>query len=572
LGYCGILDQIEPVECMTEGHQISNSKAVVKIQVGSGSCTGFFFGAHNRLLTNHHCIRSFASGSHSAEVILYYQETDCSYQSGFSLMWPLPAGCGCFSSKTEMKIDVRALIATYPEQDASLISLDYTDAQDFEHKVLAYYDDLQAQTSSSPFHTPQVGDHVYIISHPGGGKKVISRKNDNGNFCKITKTYSSGRFRTNCETKSGSSGAPVFLASNGELIGLHNSGGSTNCDTDIEAARTTGGYSMKKIWEKMKDSQFQCCGKFHKTTNYNDADPRRFCDDIPYVWGSFHDDISSIQISPDCKVYAYPDIMMSGSLKSFDGNKGNLGDWNNKISSMRFVRKPEDSDRCWVRFYADQLYGGYTYFFTQDHPIIYNDAWESGDSAFSSFKLLEGCSIKVYKGSKYTGESKLFGSDQSYVGNDFNDQISSFRLIKDSQECWIRLFKSEGCPLSEYNADQTLKYYDDMDELPSNWNDKVKSFRIAEHCMAQAFEHNNFEGENAAFPSWVGSSPYIYEDGTHFYNPSSSGSNWYCVSHLRYKTDKYGNILTMTNKITSFRLFHRNHRPTRRSLEEETEE
>jgi len=248
LGYCGALDQIEPVECMTTGHQISNAKAVVKLRSPTGSgtislCTGFFFGAHNRLLTNHHCIRSFIGGSASAEVELFYQQTDCSWSWGF------PSSCHCSGSKATMKINVRAVIATWPEQDASLISLDYSDAEDFEHKVLKYYDQLQA--TSSPFQVPAVGDEVYIISHPGGIKKVISRTNDNGDICKITYYNSAtGRFRTNCETEGGSSGAPVFFA-NGDLLGLHNSGGTT-CPTNLDQAKTTGGHAMWKIWDRIQ--------------------------------------------------------------------------------------------------------------------------------------------------------------------------------------------------------------------------------------------------------------------------------------------------------------------------------
>jgi len=459
------------------------------------------------------------------------------------------------------KIAVRALIATYPEQDASLISLDYTDSEEFEHKVLAYYDTLQSQTS--PFNVPSVGDQVYIIGHPGWSPKVISRKNDNGDLCKITAYYpSTGRFKTNCETEGGSSGSPVFFA-NGDLLGLHNSGGG-GC-SNIDTATTTGGFTMKKIWDEMKDSQFKCCGKFHKLSAYDDnVNARRFCDDIPFVWGDYHDQISSMQLTSGCKVYAYSDTMMSGDLKVYSGSVAHLGAWNNKISSLRFVRS--DSDKCWVKFYKNAAYGGNPYyFFTQDQPILYNDAWESGDSAFSSFKLKDGCQIKLYKGSKYTGYSKSFSSSQSFVGDTFNDQISSFRMFKDSHKCWVRLFKSEGCPESEYDNGETALAYQDYRELGSDWNDKIKSMRIRKGCMAQVFEHEDFEGANAVFPFWNSGHLSMY-----IYSPIHSESNWQCIEKLKYIDG--GVEKTMKNKITSFRLFHKDHRPTRRFLEGETEE
>jgi len=466
-----------------------------------------------------------------------------------------------------MKINVRAVIATWPEQDASLISLDYSDAEDFEHKVLKYYDQLQA--TSSPFQVPAVGDEVYIISHPGGIKKVISRTNDNGDICKITEYNSaSGRFRTNCETEGGSSGAPVFFA-NGDLLGLHNSGGTT-CPTNLDQAKTTGGHAMWKIWDRMKNSQFQCCGKFHKFNGYgNPTTARRFCDDIPYVWGDYHDDISSMQITSGCRVYAYEDIMMGGAMKTFTGSKTNLGDWNNRISSLRFART--DSDRCWVKFYPNHFYDGTFYFFTQDQAIIYNDAWESGDSAFSSFKIASGCAIKFYKGSHYTGESMLKDSDQPYVGDNFNDQISSFRLIDTSQKCWIRLYKQEKCLGSDNE-----KFYVDVKELPSSWNDQAKSMEIMDDCMAQVFQDKDFEGVHAVFPSWQKGSIYANPSNAHSLATTSSmiqgGSS--CIANLKYEWDNNNNVeLTMTDKVTSFRLFHLEHRATRRSLlEEETGE
>jgi len=555
LAYCGNFDQIEPANCMTHTHQLSNAKAVVKIVAGGSVCTGFFFGAHNRVLTNHHCIRGFASGSASAEVILYHEASNCVNFFGSS------ASCNCYANSISKKIDVRALIATYPEQDASLISLDYTDSEEFEHKVLAYYDNLQSQTS--PFHVPSVGDQVYIIGHPNGIRKVISRKNDNGDFCKITKVYLNGRFRTNCETAGGSSGSPVFFA-NGDLLGLHNSGGG-GCD-DLDTAITTGGYTMKKIWDEMKDSQFKCCGKFHKSSAYDDPlNARRFCDDIPFVWGDYHDQISSLQITSDCKVYAYSDTMMSGDLKVYSGSVAHLGSWNNKISSLRFART-DINDRCWVKFYKDALYGGNPfYFFTQDQPILYNDAWESGDSAFSSFKIASGCRIKIYKGSKYTGHSQLFEFSQPFVGDTFNDQISSFRLFKTGHRCWVRFFKSEGCPQSEEDNGQTWITHDDIRQMGS-WNDEAKSMKIRKGCMAQVFEHEDFEGANAVFPFWNSGIYSMY-----IYHPIHSQSNWQCIEKLDY-LGVGGVPSTMESKITSFRLFNKYHRPTRRSLEGETEE
>jgi hypothetical protein len=470
--------------------------------------------------------------------------------------------CVCLASGIPVtkKIGVRALIATFPEQDASLISLDYADNSDFEHKVLEFYDNLQA--TSSPFQTPAVGDHVYIISHPGGGKKVISRTNDLGNLCKITKYYSSsGKFRTNCETRGGSSGAPVFLA-NGDLLGLHNSGGNEYCETDIDNARTTGGYAMKKIWDEMKDSQFQCCGKFHKLSNYNNPNTAmRFCDDIPYVWGDYHDDISSMEITPDCKVYAYKDTMMSGSMKVFSGNKATLGTWNNKISSLRFARK--DDDRCWVKFWQNEDHSGTWYFFTQDQPIIYNDAWESGDSAFSSFKIKPGCAIKLYTGSKYTGESAWFDQDQDFVGDDFNDQISSFRLmdVYEQQNCWVRLYKKENCDGSG-GSKWVQRDIRDLSTEIQGWNDEVKSIKVKEDCMAQVFQDKDFEGTHTVFPKYL-------SNGAHY-----NGVGWPCISNLKYDTDDdTGADITMAEKITSFRLYHLDHRTTRRSLlEEETEQ
>jgi hypothetical protein len=50
----------------------------------------------------------------------------------------------------------------------------------------------------------------------------------------------------------------------------------------------------------------------------------------------------------------------------------------------------------------------------------------------SSLKLSPGWAITVYEDKDYKGESRTFYSDVYYIGDDFNDKVSSFKVFRSS--------------------------------------------------------------------------------------------------------------------------------------------
>lgn len=52
------------------------------------------------------------------------------------------------------------------------------------------------------------------------------------------------------------------------------------------------------------------------------------------------------------------------------------------------------------------------------------------NDTLSSLKVSPGFSVTLYQHSNYGGASKTYTSDSSYVGNDFNDQASSMKVVR----------------------------------------------------------------------------------------------------------------------------------------------
>ncbi len=55
------------------------------------------------------------------------------------------------------------------------------------------------------------------------------------------------------------------------------------------------------------------------------------------------------------------------------------------------------------------------------------------DNRVSSFKMRSGCRVFAWKGANFTGDRRVFGQETSYVGDDWNDQITSWKCICGNQ-------------------------------------------------------------------------------------------------------------------------------------------
>jgi len=247
---------------------------------------------------------------------------------------------------------------------------------------------------------------------------------------------------------------------------------------------------LDQIWDKMKDTQFKCCAKFSKNNNANGNENElwRICDDVPHLPSSFNDKFKSVYVTPECKVKVYADEHFGGSNKYYYGDSGTTNfasNWDNRVSSVRFVRT--DSDRCWVRFYKDSGQDGSYVFFTGDQAVLYkwNDQW-------SSMELESNCRVFVYKHSHFRGSFDQYSSGTTSLG--LNDQISSFRLIPDADECKVKVYKGSNCS----GTSATVKN-DYFDLSSTTWNDKIRSIKADPGCGIVLYKNSQFNGEYQEF-------------------------------------------------------------------------
>lgn len=392
----------EPIACANEFQKFV-AQAVVKLfQPSTGTrCSGFFFGAWNRVMTNNHCVET-REDAQSWEVHVNYQKNSC----------------GGSSNAPMFKIQVRDLVYSHNGYDAALISLDYDCTDDFPYYILHPYDEIDSLTfpkKGSGSDELKVGDKVYIIHHSSGHEKMIARKEGNQE-CKII-ALDESEVITNCDILGGASGSPLFRASDHRLIGL--------VKAKFYGVWTAGENSswstlFKSIWDNMKLSQFKCCARFSEDANQQGFQ-WRVCDDIPHVPNSLNDKFSSLVLTPNCKAYVWNDAHFGGAGTAYtSGSSGgvvNQLSHNDAMSSVRFIR----TDSCWVDFYQHSNFVGTKTRFTDDQAILYkwNDSW-------SSLKVKDGCSVSVYHDIHHNNFIATYGGSISSLSQ--NDCISSFKI------------------------------------------------------------------------------------------------------------------------------------------------
>jgi V8-like Glu-specific endopeptidase len=155
-------------------------------------CTGFLIES-GEFVTNHHCINSPATCS-TAVAIFGYQHDE--------------SGLLHFGRQYECERLVEER-SSYPLDIAVLKLRGGPDTE---------WGRLRVKASD-----PKVGSPLFIIQHPAGQPKQVSKKN-----CVIDAVPVDGRdretdFTHSCDTAGGSSGAPVFNEL-GEVVGLHHYG------------------------------------------------------------------------------------------------------------------------------------------------------------------------------------------------------------------------------------------------------------------------------------------------------------------------------------------------------------
>jgi len=188
-------NDLEPIDTYAMDPDISRrARAVGKLVFEQGgvpkSCTAFLV-SETTALTNEHCIDSVQTCRTAVAIFGYHKPTDTGDQYGCTGLVVAP----------DRNLDF-ALIRLEGRPGAA----DKWGALEVRGRAL----------------TP--GEAVYIIQHPAGEPKQISRKE-----CTVARAVVKGRgadltdFSHTCDTKNGSSGSPV-LDANHHVVGLHHLG------------------------------------------------------------------------------------------------------------------------------------------------------------------------------------------------------------------------------------------------------------------------------------------------------------------------------------------------------------
>jgi hypothetical protein len=136
----------------------------------------------------------------------------------------------------------------------------------------------------------------------------------------------------------------------------------------------------------------------------------------------FNEIVSAVKVTPGCQATLYENTDYQGTSKTFSGDVNWVGnDFNDVTSSIKLANAPE----CTVEMYQHASYEGTKVVLTSNtadmRTVNFNEI-------ISSMKISAGCQVIAYENVNYQGKSKIFTGEISWVGNDFNDMLSSFQI------------------------------------------------------------------------------------------------------------------------------------------------
>jgi len=165
---------------------------------------------------------------------------------------------------------------------------------------------------------------------------------------------------------------------------------------------------------------------------------------------SFNDLTSSIKIESGYYLQAFTDAGFKGASAIFTGSSSYVGDgFNDKISSLRLVRgtptnsstvdnsnygaayRQPSATTALATIYEHTNYSGRS---LRLNGVGDYDYATLGSHSFndltSSIKIESGYYLQAYTDAGFKGASAIFTGSSSYVGDGFNDKISSLRLVR----------------------------------------------------------------------------------------------------------------------------------------------
>lgn len=132
--------------------------------------------------------------------------------------------------------------------------------------------------------------------------------------------------------------------------------------------------------------------------------------------GAGNDKISALKVGRGLRVIAYEHAGFGGNARVYTGAVAQLGDFNDKISSI--VIEP-----LAVSLFQHANFAGASQSFAPGRHDV--GALKVGNDAASSVLVPPGMRVTLFEHGGFKGRKKVIQADTTYVGDDFNDVVSS---------------------------------------------------------------------------------------------------------------------------------------------------
>lgn len=237
--------------------------------------------------------------------------------------------------------------------------------------------------------------------------------------------------------------------------------------------------------------------------------------------GMKNDDISSLKVNPGFKVTVFQHDKQQGWGQIFKSDAPWIGTaYNDQVSSLLIERiRSRDSAReakAPVKLFQHANFKGYV---VKLHPGSYTlrDLVKLGMSNddISSLKVSPGYKVTVYQHDHFRGRGKTFNSNNHWIGNTHNDEISS--VVVEQVGIIQPPFREEVAPVRLYQHKNFQGYsvhltpgsyrLGDLERLGMK-NDDISSLKVSPGYRVTVYQHDHFRGWRKTYSqnqSWVGS-------------------------------------------------------------------
>ncbi|MDD3079940.1 MAG: T9SS type A sorting domain-containing protein [Paludibacter sp.] len=281
------------------------------------------------------------------------------------------------------------------------------------------------------------------------------------------------------------------------------------------------------------------------------------------AYGIKNDDITSLKVNSGYRVVLYTDNNFSGTSVTYTSDQSWVGDYNDKISSIKIYKYAADAV---ANFYnADNSQGDFVGLPLGTFTLSALKEYGINDNSITSFDLTAGYRVVLYSDDNFSGSSASYTSGQGWLG-DLNDKTSSIKIYKYAADAVANFYNADnsqgdfvGLPLGTFTL-SALKEYGINDN-------SITSFDLTAGYRVVLYSDDNFSGSSASYTSgqgWLGdlndktSSIKIYKYAAdavaNFYNADNSQGDFVGLPLGTFTLSALKEYGINDNSITSFDL------------------